>query len=131
MQISHVLHTRRFIVHSYPFRKSMWSCGRKDRKRKDFYFLAPRPDEAAKWAAAFESLKCFVNYSPQPLPASKRQASTMDVKESSSPQLSTAMTSGRAMLVILNPRSGSGRARKIYDSKVEPILKVSFFVLQL
>jgi sphingosine kinase len=103
----------------------MWPCSRKHRKRKDFYFLAPRPDEAAKWAAAFESLKCFVNYSPQPLPASKRQASTMDAKESPSPHLATTTDLGRAMLVILNPRSGSGRARKIYDSKVEPVLKVN------
>ncbi|KAH7293884.1 hypothetical protein KP509_28G046500 [Ceratopteris richardii] len=94
VSVSHVLHTRRFTVHSYPQQKSRWPCHRAHRRRQDINFLAPTPEEACKW----------VDY----------QNDSLDCQLDS-----------RMMLVVLNPRSGRGRARKIYDSKVEPILKLA------
>lgn len=124
VSVSHVLNTRRFTIHSFPFEKSRWPCKKICRKRKDFHFLAPRPDEASKWVAAFQSLKCFINYTPQPLPPSKRHGSTDDANNSPSDDVVRSQ-SDRVMLVVLNPRSGRGCARKIYDLKVEPILKLA------
>ncbi|KAI5054906.1 hypothetical protein GOP47_0030428 [Adiantum capillus-veneris] len=124
VSISHVLHTRRFTVHSYPWLKSRWPCRKTCRKRKDIHFLAPVPEEAAKWVVAFQSLNCFINYSPQPLPPSKRQGSIVETRDSPVYDASKCLLD-RVMLVILNPRSGRGCARKIYDSKVEPILKLA------
>eukprot|EP00250_Pteridium_aquilinum_P013691 c21507_g2_i1 orf=57-2024(-) len=124
VSVSHVLHTRRFTIYSFPFEKSRWPCKKACRKRRDFHFLAPRPDDASKWVAAFQSLKCFVNYSPQPLPPSKRQGFIVDAKDTP-PNDALSCQSDRVMLVVLNPRSGRGCARKIYDSKVEPILKLA------
>lgn len=124
VSVSHVLNTRRFTIHSFPFEKSRWPCKKIHCKRKDLHFLAPRPDEASRWVAAFQSLNCFANYMPQPLPLSKRQGSTDDANNSPSDDV-TSCQSGRVMLVILNPRSGRGGARKIYDQKVEPLLKLA------
>lgn len=122
--------TRRFTVHSFPFPRSNWPCRKRHRKRKDSHFLAANPDEALKWIIAFESLKCFVNHAPHPLPPAKRQGSKIDAQDMPS-DISPFCQTGRAMLVILNPRSGRGRARKVYDSEVEPILKLAGFKLNV
>ncbi|MCO5593042.1 hypothetical protein L7F22_047047 [Adiantum nelumboides] len=124
VSISHVLHTRRFTVHSFPLAKSRWPCRKTRRKRKDIHFLAPVPEEASKWVAAFQSLNCFINYSPQPLPPSKREGLSVETRDSPIDDASRCRLE-RVMLVILNPRSGRGCARKIFDSKVEPILKLA------
>eukprot|EP00250_Pteridium_aquilinum_P034196 c7224_g1_i1 orf=445-2706(+) len=120
--------TRRFTVHSFPFPRSTWPLKKRRRKRKDSHFLAVNPEEALKWIHAFESLKCFVNHSPHPLPSAKRQSSKIDAQDLPS-DIGQCCRSGRAMLVILNPRSGRGRARKVYNSEVEPILKLAGFKL--
>lgn len=127
VSVSYVLHTRRFTIHSYPWLKSRWPCRKTCRKKKDIHFLAPTPEEAFKWVTAFQSLNCFINYSPQPLPPSKRQGSIVDARDSLDDGDNDALSCplDRVMLVILNPRSGRGCARKIYDSKVEPILKLA------
>lgn len=122
--------TRRFTVHSFPFTKTKWLCTKARRKRKDTHFLAPNPDEALKWVCAFASQRCFVNCSPHPLSSAKRQGSIIDARDSP-PGFPATCQPGRVMLVVLNPRSGRGCARKIYDSKVEPILKMAGFKLNV
>lgn len=117
-QVSYNDGSCQFTVHSFPILKSLWSCKRKLRKQKDLHFLAQDADEASKWIEGFESQQCFINHTPV-APESKRQSSRIDTHDS--PPRSHA---ARVMLVIINPRSGHGRARKVFSSEVEPILKV-------
>lgn len=121
---------RRFTVHAFPFPNSTWPCKKRHRKRKDSHFLASNSEEALKWTESFESLKFYVNHSPHPLPSAKRQNSKLDAQDLPS-VVAPCCRLGRAMLVILNPRSGRGRARRVYDSEVEPILKLAGFKLNV
>ncbi|MCO5570901.1 hypothetical protein L7F22_024631 [Adiantum nelumboides] len=122
--------TRRFTVHTFPFPNSTIPFQKRLRKRKDSHFLALNSEEALNWTEAFESLKFYVNHSPHPLPSAKRQNSKLDAQDLPS-VVAPCCRIGRAMLVILNPRSGRGRARKVYDSEVEPILKLAGFKLNV
>ena len=119
LQVSYNDGTCQFTVHSFPISKSYWSYKMKSRKQKDIQFLAPDIEEALKWIYAFESQRCFINHSPLLPMLSKKQGSRIDVHDSP-----PSFYVGRVMLVIINPRSGHGRALKIYSSEVEPILKV-------
>ena len=119
LQVSYNDGTCQFTVHSFPISKSYWSYKMKSRKQKDIQFLAPDIEEALKWIYAFESQRCFINHSPLLPTLSKKQGSRIDVHDSP-----PSFYVGRVMLVIINPRSGHGRALKVYSSEVEPILKV-------
>eukprot|EP00249_Psilotum_nudum_P024382 c29171_g1_i1 orf=1411-3663(+) len=125
--------SRRFTIHSFAFKKTCWvpnPFAKACRKRKDRHFLAPSPEDALKWVSAFAAQRCYVNCSPHPLSSSKKQGSIIDARDSS-PDLHFDSQPGRSMLVVLNPRSGRGCARSVYDKKVEPILKLAGFKLKV
>jgi hypothetical protein len=124
---------RRFTVHSYPLVKRSWvpsSLIKTERMRKDLHFLASTPDEALRWVTAFAELQCFVNCLPHPLLSSKQQGSVVDLRDFP-PGQPVKCKSSPVMRVILNPRSGRGRSSKVFYGKVEPILKLAGFKLEV
>lgn len=124
---------RRFTVHSYPLVKRSWvppSLIKTERKRKDLHFLASTPDDALRWVTAFADLRCFVNCLPHPLLSSKQQGSVVDLRDFP-PGQPVKCKSPPVMRVILNPRSGRGRSSKVFYGKVEPILKLAGFKLEV
>ncbi|CAN1177826.1 Sphingoid long-chain bases kinase 1 [Linum perenne] len=126
---------RHFTVHSYPMKTG--SCGlscfiKPKRSRKDYRFIASTVEDAVQWVGGFADLQCYVNCLPHPLASSKKQASSeLIIPFETPPELLFKCKNPPKMLVILNPRSGSGRSSKVFHSIVEPIFKLAGFKLEV
>ena len=118
---------RHFTVHSYPLRKGSCFLMKSGRSRKDFRFFASTPEDAIQWVNAFADQKCYVNCLPHPM-ASKKQ-NLDSIFNEFPPESYIRCKSPPKMLVILNPRSGHGRSSKVFNTLVEPIFKVSLFMV--
>ncbi|CAI0415361.1 unnamed protein product [Linum tenue] len=123
---------RYFTVHSYPIKKG--SCGlscfiKPKRIRKDYRFVATTVKDAVQWVGGFADLQCYVNCLPHPLASSKKQASSELLPIDTPPELLFKCKNPPKMLVILNPRSGSGRSTKVFHGIVEPIFKCELLQL--
>ncbi|XP_024515663.1 sphingoid long-chain bases kinase 1 isoform X1 [Selaginella moellendorffii] len=84
--------------------------------------------ELAEWVSAFADQGCHINFLRHPLASSKKKSTVVDAGSSPSPSI--RCRSRPTVLVILNPRSGRGRARKVF-SKAEPVLKLAGFRLTI
>ncbi|KAJ4838560.1 Sphingoid long-chain bases kinase 1 [Turnera subulata] len=134
VSISYNVGLRHFTVHSYPVKNP--SCGlscfiKPKRARKDYRFLASTVEEALQWVGGFADQQCYVNCLPHPLASSKKQASSELLPTDPPPELIFRCKNPPKMLVILNPRSGSGRSSKVFHGIVEPIFKLAGFKLEV
>ncbi|XP_073278281.1 sphingoid long-chain bases kinase 1-like isoform X2 [Primulina huaijiensis] len=131
VSLSYCVGLKHFILHAYPLRKG--SCGglfiKSGRNRKDLRFLAPNPEDALQWVNAFADQQCFVNCLPHPM-ATKKQSSDQLFNEFP-PESYIRCKSRPKMLVILNPRSGRGRSKKVFHGLVEPLFKLAGFDLEV
>jgi hypothetical protein len=108
--------------------KTRWvpsSFGKPRRRRMDMHFKASSSEEAVRWATAFGDQGCYVNLLPCPEKLSQQQAKGSPVKEQVVTHVPMKRYYQHRMLVVLNPRSGRGRARKVFRIKVQPILEAS------
>uniref|UniRef100_A0A7I4BN80 DAGKc domain-containing protein n=2 Tax=Physcomitrium patens TaxID=3218 RepID=A0A7I4BN80_PHYPA len=115
--------SERFTIHSYPLMHTRWvpSClGEHRRRRNDLHFAAPSQEEAANWVNAFANY-CHVNFNK--LPAKEQKGAS--VKEEVVMKVPIKCKPGPVMLVVLNPRSGKGKASKVFRTKVLPILELA------
>lgn len=85
--------------------------------------MASTSEEAIQWVRGFADQQCFVNCLPHPLIHSKKYPSDL-LNSDFSLESRIKCKSPPTMLVILNPRSGSGRSSKVFHGMVEPIFKV-------
>ncbi|KAG8643056.1 sphingoid long-chain bases kinase 1 [Manihot esculenta] len=134
ISVSYHIGLRHFTVHSYPIKRGC--CGlscfiKPKRSRKDYRFLASSVEEALQWVGGLADQHCFVNCLPHPLVSSKKQASSELLPTDTPPELLFKCKSPPKMLVILNPRSGSGRSSKVFHGIVEPIFKLAGFKLEV
>ncbi|KAF2312635.1 hypothetical protein GH714_037042 [Hevea brasiliensis] len=134
ISVSYHVGLRHFTIHSYPIKKG--SCGlscflKPKRIRKDYRFLASSVEEALQWVGGLADQHCYVNCLPHPLVSSKKQASSELLPTDTPPELLFKCKSPPKMLVILNPRSGSGRSSKVFHGIVEPIFKLAGFKLEV
>lgn len=101
------------------------SFGKPRRRRMDMHFKASSSEEAVRWATAFGEQGCYVNLLPCPEKLSQQQAKGSPVKEQVVTHVPMKRYYQHRMLVVLNPHSGRGRARKVFRTKVQPILEAS------
>ncbi|CAM6092065.1 unnamed protein product [Calypogeia fissa] len=121
--------SKRFTVHSYASVRTRWvpkAFGKSRRSRSDLHFYAAKPEEALGWVAAFAQQGCYINFLPNPNPSKKGSAVEDGV---SSAKATVKCRAPPQMLVVLNPKSGRGLARKVFRKKVQPILELAGFKL--
>jgi hypothetical protein len=97
----------------------------------DMHFKASSSEEAVRWARAFGEQGCYVNLLPCPEKLSQQQAKGSPVKEQVVTHVPMKQYYQHRMLVVLNPHSGRGRARKVFRTKVQPILELAGFKLMV
>ncbi|BBN18411.1 sphingosine kinase [Marchantia polymorpha subsp. ruderalis] len=125
--------SQRITIHSYAFVRTRWvpeTFGRARRCRTDLHFTASTVEEALGWVAAFAQQGCYIQFLPHPNSSKKGSASTETTTPSAAKEAVKCRAS-REMLVVLNPKSGRGRARKVFRSKVQPILELAGFKLHV
>lgn len=130
-QVSCYEDSQRITIHSYAFVRTRWvpeTFGRARRCRTDLHFTASTVEEALGWVAAFAQQGCYIQFLPHPNSSKKGSASTETTTPSAAKEAVKCRAS-REMLVVLNPKSGRGRARKVFRSKVQPILEVYMVLL--
>jgi hypothetical protein len=93
--------------------------GKSSRRRNDKHFTAPSEEEATNWANAFAN-HCHVNI----IKVSPKERKGAPVKEKVAVDMKIVCKPGPMMLVVVNPRSGRGKASKVFQTKVKPILEV-------
>jgi hypothetical protein len=125
-QVSYNSGVKRFTVHAYPTKKSLF--GKTRRVQKDFCFIASSLDEAILWVTCFAEQNIYVHLLPHPATSSIKQDSDAPLSESLFDQPPIKCKSPQRVLVILNPRSGHGRSSKVFHEKAEPVFKVPFDV---
>ncbi|GAA0152673.1 kinase [Lithospermum erythrorhizon] len=131
VSVSYCFGLRHFTVHAYPFQNSSYriSCFKKTgRIRKDLRFLSSTPEEAIHWVSSFADQQCHVNFLPHPLNSSKKQNSEFSEVP---PEVYIRCKIPPRVLVILNPRSGSGRSTKVFHGIVEPVFKLAGFEMEI
>lgn len=130
-QVSYYTGSDRFTIHSYALMHTRWvpcSFGKARRRRHDMQFIAPSEEEALRWANVFSDQGCYVNVRKAP-PMKEQPRKGTPVKQKVVVDVQIKVKPGPLMLVVLNPRSGRGKARKVFRSKVQPILEVSIRML--
>lgn len=121
--------SERFTVHSYPWTHTRWVprvFGKSSRRRNDKHFTAPSEEEATNWANAFAN-HCHVNI----IKVSPKERKGTPVKEKVAVDMKIVCKPGPMMLVVVNPRSGRGKASKVFQTKVKPILELAGFKLKV
>lgn len=93
--------------------------GKASRRRSDKHFTAPSEEEAANWANVFAN-HCHVNV----IKVSPKERKGTPVKEKDAVDVRIVCKPGPVMLVVVNPRSGRGKASKVFRTKVKPVLEV-------
>ncbi|KAL2609148.1 hypothetical protein R1flu_027721 [Riccia fluitans] len=124
--------SQRITVHSFAILRTRWvpeTFGRTRRSRTDLHFTAATKEEALGWAAAFAHQGVHVNFLPNPNISKKGHTASATAAPSRPAKEAVTCRPSPKMLVVLNPKSGRGRAGRVFRSKVQPVLKLAGFSL--
>ena len=96
--------------------------------------VAPSAESAWQWVAAFARLACFVNVQSAHIWPLERERGAKAGHAALDPEVGGGVPSilfpaRRKVVVVLNPRSGHGKAVRIFHRKVRPILEVAGFAM--
>ncbi|KAL3677372.1 hypothetical protein R1sor_027320 [Riccia sorocarpa] len=126
--------SERITVHSFAILRTRWvpeTFGRARRSRTDLHFTAATKEEALGWAAAFAHQGVHVNFLPNPITSKKGHTTSAASVPSRSAKEAVKSRPSPKMLVVLNPKSGRGRAGRVFRNKVQPVLELAGFKLSV
>lgn len=134
--------SRLITLHAYPRQSSCLApCARRRRASTKLALLAPTPAEAWMWAAAFADRRCHMNMhasaAPQHLAPTPGEVATAGrpVSPLRLPAAASVafpplrLRPSPVVAVIINPKSGRGRALRIFATVVRPMLELAGFKL--
>ena len=139
VQVSCCQHSCQLVIHAYPPHRPCWappSLLRSTRVESSLRLVAPTLESAAQWVTAFARLSCFVNVQSDHIWPLERErgakAHDLDPEVGGGvPSLDFPHPPRRKVVVVLNPQSGHGKAVRIFQRIVRPILEVGGFDMRV
>lgn len=123
LSVSCVFDCFRLTIHTYVTFETRWVPALFGLPRRRYFclnFMAQNGEKLAEWKNALEKQGCYINSVPVFFGIKGSTSGTVD----SVSDTGIALKPRKSFLVIINPCSGRGHARKIYYDEVEPIFKV-------
>eukprot|EP01018_Ginkgo_biloba_P037414 Gb_09412 [translate_table: standard] len=130
LQVSCIMDSCQLLIHTYGPLRTRWVpalFGLARRRHQCLSFVVQNAERLAEWKGALAKQGCYAKTVPV---FAETEVSTTDAVNLVS-DTGRYLQQSKFLLVILNPCSGHGRARKIYYDKVEPIFKVGSILLCL
>jgi len=126
LSVSCVFDCFRLTIHTYVTFETRWVPALFGLPRQRYFclnFMAQNGEKLAEWKNALEKQGCYINSVPVFFGIKGSTSGTVD----SVSDTGIALKPRKSFLVIINPCSGRGHARKIYYDEVEPIFKLAGF----
>lgn len=126
LSVSCVFDCIQLTIHSYLTFETRWVpalFGLPRRRYSCLNFMAQNREKLAEWKNALAKQGCYINCVPGFFGIKGSTSGTVD----SVSDTGIALKPRKSFLIILNPHSGHGHARKIYYNEVEPIFKLAGF----
>lgn len=126
LSVSCVFYCFQLTIHTYVTFETRWVPALFGLPRRRYFclnFMARNGEKLAEWKSALAKQGCYINCVPVFFGIKGSKSVTVD----SVSDTGIALNPRKSFLVILNPCSGHGHARKIYYDEVEPIFKLAGF----